>query len=180
MDFSPIEQTISLHGLGFIQVKLPNNKRLHVWYPGLPSRIDAEYLAVHNHRFSFSSCILKGVQINQRFDVTPNDGGDFRRVSHDGPRSVVGGRESRMAERVDIRGQKLETYTAGETYCMDELEYHQTSSSGPVITLMTKLTEGGIHASSIITRDSEFEQSFNRFQLSEAVLWTFVRKAFED
>jgi hypothetical protein len=64
-DYTPTKETISLHGLGFIQVKLPANRRLHVWHPDLPRRDCFAYSAIHNHRFGFRSTVLVGHQRNR-------------------------------------------------------------------------------------------------------------------
>jgi hypothetical protein len=68
-DFTPIAEQISVHGLGFIQVKLPNNQRLHVWHPDIPRRACYLHSAIHNHRFSFTSHVLIGTQVNRRYEV---------------------------------------------------------------------------------------------------------------
>jgi len=48
-DFTPTKETISLHGLGFIQIVLGGNQRMHVWHPDLPRRDCYEHSAIHNH-----------------------------------------------------------------------------------------------------------------------------------
>ena len=60
---------------------------------------------------------------------------------------------------------------------MQELEYHSTPNSGIVVTIMDKLTEGSVHASSLIEHGREFDQSFDRFQLDPDQLWGFVMDA---
>lgn len=61
-DFTPTKDIISLHGLGFIQIKLDDNQRLHIWHPDLPRRKCFEHSNIHNHRFAFKSTVLKGIQ----------------------------------------------------------------------------------------------------------------------
>lgn len=184
-DFTPTTETISLHGLGFIQVKLPANKRLHVWHPELPRRDCFEHSAIHNHRFSFRSTVLIGTQFNQRADLIIHPEGTHTVISHDGPRSERGGRLSFAAGRVNVRLREMEKYKAGESYIMPELEYHHTPQSFShgrrelvppriTVTLMEKLSEGAIHACSVIKNPHEFHQDFNRFQLSAEELWRFV------
>lgn len=176
-DFAATAEQISMHGLGFIQVKLPGNQRLHVWHPDLPRRACFEHSQIHNHRFAFRSTILVGQQVNQRVMVRPNILGGHDRISHDGPRSEKGGRESFVAERVEVMPLIPQTYLPGQSYEMAEGEYHCTPNSGIVVTLMLKLREGTEHASSIITHGYQFDQDFDRFQLSEDRLWQFVQDA---
>lgn len=178
-DFTPTAEQISLHGLGFIQVKLPNNARLHVWHPDLPRRSCYEFSAIHNHRFSFSSRVLIGTQVNRVFVVESAADGSHDLISHDGPRSEKGGRLSYVAGRVSVRRRDMEpqTYGPGESYVMPELQYHDTPNTGIVVTLLHKLTEGKVHACSLIKHGHEFDQSFDRFQLPADDLWGVVLDA---
>jgi hypothetical protein len=173
-DFTPTKEQISLHGLGFIQVILADNVRLHVWHPELPKRSCYEHSAVHNHRFSFHSTVLIGTQINKRYDVHSSAEGTHDLISHDGPRTKTGSRLSYVADRVILSPQNEEIYTPGQSYIMAELGYHETPNSGIVVTLMKKLSEGTTHASSIITHGETFDQSFDRFQLSNDEMWSLV------
>lgn len=176
-DYTPTAETISLHGLGFIQVKLPANRRLHVWHPSLPRRSCYEHSAIHNHRFAFRSTVLKGKQVNQRVDLIIHPEGTYDAISHDGPRSPKGGRQSFVAGRVHALAREWEEYGAGESYFMPKLEFHHTPNTGIVVTLMEKLSEGRIHASSVIRRPHVFDQDFDRYQLPESELWEVVTAA---
>ena len=176
-DFTPTSETISAHGLGFIQVKLPANRRLHVWHPALPRRKCFNFSALHNHRFSFRSTVLVGLQFNQRADLIMHPEGTHDVISHDGPRSGKGGRLSFVAGRVNVHLREIERYAPGESYVMPELEYHHTPNSGIVVTLMEKLSEGAIHACSVVERPYIFDQDFDRFQWSPERLWQVVLEA---
>ncbi|SCW77435.1 hypothetical protein SAMN02927924_02797 [Sphingobium faniae] len=178
-DFTPTAEQISLHGLGFIQVKLPANRRLHVWHPDLPRRSCYQWSAIHNHRFSFRSTVLIGQQVNRRYTVVASPDGNHDRISHDGPRGEKGGRLSYVAERVMVWPGGNEVYGPGQSYSMEQLEYHETPNSGIVVTLLEKLHEGTVHASSLIMHGREFDQSFDRFQLSPDNLWAFVVDALK-
>lgn len=176
-DFTPTAETISLHGLGFIQVKLPANRRLHVWHPDLPRRKCYHYSSVHNHRFSFRSTVLIGTQVNRRWGVEiahPDENANDRLISHNGPRSDKGGRLSREVAHCHLHLLGTERWRPGESYLMEQLAYHDTPNDGIVVTLMEKLTEGGIHACTVIHRDATFDQDFDRFQLPPDRLWQFV------
>lgn len=173
-DFAPTAEQISLHGLGFIQVKLPGKGRLHVWHPELPRRACFAHSAVHNHRFAFISTVLIGQQVNRRCRVVPDAEGSHDLISHDGPRSPRGGRESYVSGRANVLPLVDEIYGPGQRYHMAQLEYHETPNSGIVVTLMEKLTEGTVHAHSVITHGVEFDQGFDRFQLPPEQLWEIV------
>ncbi len=178
-DFTATAEQISLHGLGFIQVKLPGHQRLHVWHPDLPRRSCFERSAIHNHRFAFESQVIAGTQVNRRWKVIDDPEGGDDLISHDGPRSEMGGRLSYVAGRVHVDDPQFEVHETGQRYYMPALQYHDTPNRGVVITLMTKLNEGTVHACSLIEHGHAFDQSFDRFQLSPDQLWGFVVDAFK-
>tara|TARA_R110002110_G_scaffold64634_3_gene178561 strand:+ start:4360 stop:4923 length:564 start_codon:yes stop_codon:yes gene_type:complete len=180
-DFTPTKDTISLHGLGFIQLKLGGNMRMHVWHPDLPRRDCYEHSAIHNHRFSFTSRVLKGIQINQRCDleIVKAEYGTHKLISHNGPRSEKGGRESYPVADVNVSYRVRERYVPGEEYFIPAYEYHHTPCSGVVITLMTKHVELSIHANSVCHRGVNFHYDFDRFQLSPEELFAFVVDAMK-
>lgn len=180
-DFTPTLETISLHGLGFIQLKLQGNQRLHVWHPELPRRNCFEHSAVHNHRFSFTSRVLKGTQVNQRCDleVVKPETGSHVLISHNGPRGDHGGRLSYPVADVNIFERDLEHYEPGEEYTMPAMEYHHTPCEGIVVTLMKKHEEHKVHANSVCRRGVEFHYEFDRFQLSPVQLYAYVLEALQ-
>jgi hypothetical protein len=45
-------------GLGFIQLKLTNNERMHFWHPDLQPIVPEE--EIHDHRYDFESFVIKG------------------------------------------------------------------------------------------------------------------------
>lgn len=178
-DFTPTAENISLHGLGFIQLKLDGNQRMHVWHPDLPRRRCYEHSAVHNHRFGFTSRVLKGTQINQRCDlevVLPGTG-THHLISHNGPRSAKGGRESYPVADVNLLMRHIERYEPGDSYRMPPLEYHHTPCDGVVVTVIQKHEELTIHANSVCRRDIAFDCDFDRFQMSPAQLFEVVKEA---
>lgn len=178
-DFTPTKETISLHGLGFIQVRLGGNQRMHVWHPALPRRDCCMHSAIHNHRFSFTSRVLKGVQVNQRCDleIVKPETGTHVLISHNGPRSEKGGRESYPVADVNVAERALEKYGPGESYFMPAYEYHHTPCEGIVVTIIQKHNEGEIHANSTCRRGVDFHYDFDRFQLSPNELFSFVQEA---
>jgi hypothetical protein len=186
-DFTPTKEQITLHGLGFIQVKLPASRRLHVWHPDLPRRDCYAWSAIHNHRFAFRSTVIVGTQVNRRYNVIE---GSFAaafgpsthlRISHDGPRGPEGGRLSFLAGQARAEALPDERYEPGQSYEMPMLQYHETPNSGVVVTIMEKLAEGTVHASTLMDRQSrmDFHQAFDRYQLPPERLWQFVTDALQ-
>jgi hypothetical protein len=180
-DFTPTKETISLHGLGFIQLVLGGNQRMHVWHPDLPRRDCYLDSAVHNHRFSFNSRVLKGTQVNQRCDleiVKPGTGTHVL-ISHNGPRSDKGGRLSYPVADVNVTMREIEYYEPGEEYYMPAMEYHHTPCNGIVVTLMQKVEETKLHANSVCKQGTVFHYDFDRFQLSPEKLFGYVVEALQ-
>jgi hypothetical protein len=175
-DFTPTKEVISLHGLGFIQLVLGGGQRMHIWHPDLPRRDCFEHSAVHNHRFAFRSRVLKGIQVNQRCDleVVKPGTGTHSLISHNGPRSDKGGRESYPVADVNVVMRNTELYVPGQEYYMPALEYHHTPCKGIVVTIMQKMEEGTIHACSVCRRDIDFHYDFDRHQLSPEQLFAYV------
>lgn len=62
-------QMIHYFGLGFIQLKIDKYRRLHFYTSELPPIVDDE--DVHNHRYNFTSFVLKGDFCQHVFDVVP-------------------------------------------------------------------------------------------------------------
>lgn len=173
-DFAPTRETISLHGLGFIQVVLPGNQRLHVWHPDLPRRQCYDHSAIHNHRFGFRSRVLKGTQRNVRVDLELVKDGTHDIISHNGPRGPKGGRLSYPVAVCNIHEGPIETYSPGAEYVMPVHQYHHTPNDGIVITVMQKTAESEIHANSVIRSGIDFHYDFDRFQLTPTQLYNYV------
>jgi hypothetical protein len=58
-------------GLGFIQLKLSNEKRLHFYTQELPQIVSGE--EIHSHRYNFTSEILCGEMVQEMFAVGVGD-----------------------------------------------------------------------------------------------------------
>ena len=59
-------------GLGFIQLKLTENTRIHFWLPWLKGKEREE---IHNHRYNFVSRVLAGSLHKEIYAVTPDASG---------------------------------------------------------------------------------------------------------
>lgn len=190
MDTTETEPRISLHGLGFIQVKLGANQRLHVWHPGLPRRRCFEHSQVHDHRFSFESHVLVGAMENVRYSVHEVGPAKLMRFSdnepthvayrHEGPRTRFGNRPWTECARVQARQTHAERVDAGNVYYMSAFHFHSTRPLGDrkVVTLMRKLTEDETKgATSLCEVGVRPDVDFDRFQLAPNELWEFVLDA---
>ena len=115
-------------GLGFIQLKLNEEERMHFWHPSLiPDVSDEE---IHDHRYTFTSNILKGMMIHETWCFEPNVFGSHEMidVSCDPDLPVRNPRK--------ITGQVIHTgtyhLTAGSSYTFPINEFHRTKTEACV------------------------------------------------
>lgn len=167
---------LTLHGLGFVQVQLEGNQRLHVWHPELPRRVCFESSAIHDHRFDFVSRILVGLQCNFEYRADASPDGDHMLYLHEGARTACGGRPWTPDGRVHMVEINSDSIPAGMTYRQQAYHFHRTEpgGDGKVATIMQKLGEysRGAHSSCLIGVEPDDE--FDRYQWTPGQLWEIV------
>ncbi len=167
---------ITLHGLGFVQVQLQGNQRLHVWHPELPRRACFHDSAIHDHRFNFTSRVIVGTQINHSFRLDRCDDGNFMLYLHEGARTAGGGRPWTPDGRANLVHEDVCRIDAGDDYNTTAYEYHATmpGGDGRVATIMAKRGEYPAGAHSTCTYGVQPDTDFDRFQWSPPKLWEVV------
>lgn len=175
-------EAITLHGLGFLQVKLPANRRLHVWHRELPRRWCHQHSQVHDHRFAFNSLVLVGTQINVIWhEYDPHGSDDIPPTHviylHDGERTKFGNRPWIPDGERCLTPQVPLAVPAGKSYDVNAFAYHATTPGGDgrVATLMTKTWEGEKGAHSACAIGIQPHVDFDRNQWTETQLWEVVR-----
>lgn len=171
MNFKPTKETITLHGLGFMQVKLGGNMRLNVWHPELPRRSCFKSSSIHDHRFGFTSRVLIGTQVNQyyrslqrREGVTASHFGYL----HEGERTKFGNRPWLLDSGVRLEKVGLEEIIGeGEDYHVSPYIPHSTNCEGICVTLMTKHTQHNKGSHSYCETNIDPDVDFDRKQWSE-------------
>lgn len=120
-------QMIHYFGLGFIQLKINDDLRLHFYTHKLPSIMPKE--EIHNHRYNFTSVILKGVLGYELY--TPIEGSRYikRTVSCDPNKPVPDD-----AEECDIVCINSGFYTEGSHYRLNRDIFHRVWSPDEAIT----------------------------------------------
>ena len=173
------ERQISLHGLGFIQVKLPAHQRLHVWHPDLPRRECWESSNIHSHRWAFKSRVLVGRLADVLYRIGEHTGDDTHvAYSHEGRRAKTGSRPWLPVRNVKVSRYEARIVSAGEEYVMYEYEFHSTeilADNGKVATLIQKSEAFAKAAESLCEIGVEPDIGFDRFQLKDDELWAIVR-----
>lgn len=173
----PMKNKITLHGLGFIQVQLPGDQRIHVWHPDLPRRSCYEYSSIHDHRFGFISRVLVGEQRNIEYGyIRDDEHGSHDIYLHEGARTPSGSRPWLHDGRINVAVCKDHIIKAGDEYDVKPYQYHRTEPGGDgiVVTLMKKTFEGGIGAHSTCMVGYTPDTEFDRFQWSDQKLWQCV------
>lgn len=177
--FKETEDAITLHGLGFIQVKLQGNQRLHVWHPELPRRKCFEHSNIHDHRFGFTSLVLVGEQHNQVYSIQQT--GNHEKATHvsylhEGPRSEFGNRPWIENDLLIVTSTYNQAVKAGESYFMQPHVYHSSlpGGDGKLATLMTKTIETDIAAHSLCANGIAPDVDFDRHQWTPSRLWKMV------
>jgi len=167
---------ITLHGLGFVQVQLQGNQRLHVWHPELPRRACFKHSAIHDHRFNFTSRVIVGKQINHCFELERCDDGGFVLYLHEGARTPGGGRPWTPDGRAHLIPDGVITVEAGNDYNTRAYHYHRTEPGGDgrVATIMAKRGEYPHGAHSTCTYGVQPDTDFDRYQWSPSQLWEIV------
>lgn len=160
-------------GLGFIQLKLSETERLH-FYPELPgykSFVGSE--EIHDHRYSFTSRVLKGSAINTTYDYTvaPNDGlMDMSAVSCD-PTNPV----DIEPIRVNVHQTGKMYLNAGSSYEISKGEFHIFEGIGAITHLKRSTDEMASLARVIRPKDTELICPFSEPK-PVTELWEVIRE----
>lgn len=178
--FQETEEIISLHGLGFIQVKLDGKQRLHVWHPDLPRRKCFVHSQIHDHRFGFTSRVLVGTQVNRLYKIAPTlmpEKATHVAYKHEGERTRFGNRPWIPAGFIRVGTAFDEVIRAGDEYEMPPYRYHSThpEDDGRVATIMQKTEEHELGAKSLCEIGIEPDVDFDRKQWPDDKLWAIVR-----
>lgn len=115
-------------GLGFIQLKLEKDARLHFWHPRLLADTSEEEL--HDHRYRFRSHILVGEIVHEEWFLDPDAEGDHEQVlvsckpGEEAPPVPVG--------RGNVRKGSVYTMRAGSEYEFSETGFHRIRATRAV------------------------------------------------
>lgn len=139
-----------VHGNGFVQLDLSETVRLHVWgHPSIPrQKTDTP---IHDHRFAFSSLILKGAMTNNLYEMMAPRNVHAMKATHREHRAVVRDRQDTVLEftgrYVHLAPRTAITYRPGDSYAMRIGEIHESIVHERTITVICKygltLAQGG-------------------------------------
>lgn len=125
-------------GLGFIQIKLDDTWRLHVWTPDWPTIPGAEN-ELHNHRYEFHSQVLKGALRHELATLTPTNESPDQTLELISVSCKPGSSEAPISQ--GLRGvRQVGTFDvlAGGNYTLGPGTFHRSWPQGPTVTLLRR------------------------------------------
>lgn len=129
-------QMIHFFGLGFVQLKIDENLRLHFYHPDLLSIIDKE--EVHNHRYDFLSMIMAGSLTNILFEPVDNPEGLY--FIEEESCNINKKDKSNIILNCDLIKKETNTYNQGDTYICQSDQFHTIETDFAI----TRLYKGPI------------------------------------
>lgn len=175
LSFNDIKENCSkIHyfGLGFIQVKLRGNERLHFYTKELPAIVDEE--EIHNHRRNFNSTILFGTLSQMIFDVVPGSHYTLERES------CKEGIETQSEPKlVDVHVNSRHDYSAGSNYWIGHETFHRVTPAGEAITHLQLSEPIKDHAEVVRQVGSEKVCPFSQ-KVDESKLWEIVERMIRE
>lgn len=164
---------IHFFGLGFIQIKLSDSQRLHIYTDKLKGTVSEE--DIHNHRYDFRSHILKGTLTQHMYSVVGGFGGDYILTQEScNPDNKA---DKPLKFVVTILPLGSQTMVSGSTYSTDHSVFHRVQSTD-AITLITRSEYKKEFADVVIPKEQEPVCPFSA-NVSEEELWAIVKDRLE-
>jgi hypothetical protein len=123
-------------GLGFIQLKLDETERMHFWHPSLTPDVSDE--EIHDHRYKFTSQILKGTMHHETWDFVSHVFGSHQ-MAHvscePGDEPIPDLYTKRSDGNVRLTGTYW--FDAGSSYTFPTGQFHRTKTK-ECVSLLTR------------------------------------------
>lgn len=158
-------QMIHFFGLGFIQLKLSPEFRLHFYTPQLKPIIPDE--DIHDHRYYFSSQILKGVFKQKIYQAIK---GDTHVLKYE---SCKEGDTPKIIGECAFKLLNLSEYTEGSGYYLDENTFHQAIADNAITLIKRPITPVKQKARVAHIKSSPKVCPFSK-KIAETELWNIV------
>lgn len=126
-------------GLGFIQMKLDETWRMHVWVPDWPTIPGAED-ELHDHRYGFQSHVLAGALEHELFAL----GMVYRLAFSDAQELVEVTCQPGQLDTPVVAGHVFPEHMgsfrveAGQSYALGPHAFHRSRPVGPTVTLVKR------------------------------------------
>ena len=156
-------------GLGFIQLKLDETYRLHFYTDQLDQNTDS----VHNHRYDFTSKILKGSFTNRIYDLVE---GDKYLLTNESCNPDIEAPE--LQQDCDLTLREEKRYVENEIYTMHHKDLHQVESKY-AITLLERSEYKQDFAQVILNKKGHNNCPF-AVKIPDSKLWEIIRSMLND
>jgi hypothetical protein len=128
------------NGVGFAQVYITPDVRLHVWHPDLPAEPEG-FGCRHDHRFDFTSTVLVGAITNLWLTYNASPFGGFLRYKVQPAHLGAALPELADSYPVQVTIDKAQVVRAGESYSFPKRWFHESRGHGTTVTCMRKFNQ---------------------------------------
>lgn len=164
-----------VHGNGFLQLDLPDGRRLHVWDESLPKQKVSS--SIHDHAFAFKSTVLTGELTHVVYDAFPNPAGGYDVLA---PVRTEGTEDTKLeptGERMMVFEEFRKTIRAGGTYRFEPQKFHDTICNTLTATIIEKLYRLDVEPRILIPHGESPDNEFDREAFNPDLLWSVIFRA---
>lgn len=166
---------IHFFGLGFIQIKINDEYRVHIYTDKLPSTTEED---VHNHRYDFESTILKGIFYQTLFFFEEDPAGDWLKIQEScNPNNKVESTPAPVKYAGQINMKHYGGYEDSDHYVISHDQFHRVRSTNAV-TLVKRGPYKKDLADVVYKRGTELKCPFS-VKATEEQLWSIVEEALK-
>lgn len=166
-------QRLYFFGLGFIQIKINDDYRVHIYTDKLPRSTTEE--DVHNHRYGFTSWVLKGTLIQHTFRAVDTPHGEFFQT-----KETCNPNNKKEFEKYpcDLIRTGIQELKAGSSYSIHHDTLHRVFST----TAVTLLQRGPYEKdeADVVYRKGEPPGCPFATKVRGELLWEIIEEALRD
>lgn len=160
------KKMIHFFGLGFVQLKLDENIRMHFYHPDLMPIVHEE--EIHNHRYDFISTILAGELTQELFEI--RDGlSNYYMIEENCKQEKL---SNPVSKDVTVKSLGKRTFSKGESYTILTSDFHTVSTNYAI----TRLYRGNVILDNALIVKKRGEKTVCPFskKLTENDCWLIV------
>lgn len=161
-------------GLGFIQCKINENYRAHFYHPDIKPIVNIKE-EIHDHRYNFTSYIVKGKLTNITYDFIEDDNGIFVKQFESCNKDIE------VIDNKITNGNIFLKYeqdiTEGNNYFMDHTWFH-TVETDKCVTLLSRTNYMKEYSNVIRPINQEKICPFSK-NISEDECWKIIKELLE-
>lgn len=149
----PLDHEWTLQGFGMLRMYLDPGQveRLHIWDTGMAV---ADVSTIHDHPWDFTSRIVRGSLVNERFVIDDRTIGMAMSMAK--IKTGEGGGLIGAPEPVRLVSRKQETYHAGDTYSQLAPEFHESLPAPGTVTVITRSFHADRDTATVCWREGDW------------------------